>query len=1338
MHAEPAGTREDHPLGTGVVIDDWRVLTCWSVVADRHASGRGVWVAFPKAGVSRSARRRVVSVRADEGSGVAVLVLDEPVPSGVRAAPLLCPDPGDLAGERWWAFGFPADAPLGSDAQGTVGAALAYGWVRLEVESRTRLGAGFLGAGVWSSRFEAVVGVVGRVPQSGDAAALTLVQASQDLPEEKLQALASWSVIDAGESALAAWGWSLDADVEAGRHWRPRARGVAVDSEAGYRFRGRRAALSAVVGWLERGILDDRILIVTGSPGVGKSAVLGRVVTTADAGIRSSLPDDDDAVKAEVGTVSCAVHVKGKTALDVAAEIARAAAVRLPDQVADLAPALCRRLGDRDAPRFNLILDALDEAVSPQQARLIVDDIVLPIARRCGRAGAQVIVGTRRTDDGGDLLRSFGPDRLVVDLDSEDFFEVEDLAAYALATVQLVGAERAGNPYRDPAVAGPVAMRIAELADRNFLVAGLIARRHGLYDTRPVRPNELAFSADVDAALDDYIQRLPPVGRTPAKLALTALAYAHSPGLSLPMWQIMHRALGAVAEIRDLEEFARSSAANFLIESSSDAAAPEFRLFHQALNDALLRERHRYELAPTDQRSISYHLIRHGRAVGWGDVDRYLLRSLPEHAAAGGLIDELLIDDRYLLYADLPRLAPPANFARTILGQQRARLLRLTPQAASADPAERAAQYNVTAALEDLDARIVVDPRAPYRTAWSSVQRRQEWAVFEGHTSAAHAVCAVRSGTGRVLIASGGTDGTVRLWDPSTGQQDGVLLAGGPVSVLCPVAVAGRPMVASAGPDGTVVLWDPDTGQHRHTLHLAPGRIRTMSALDRPGATRIAIGLADGSVRLWDPARHDAELLPGHADEVDVVAGDGDRLGAGGTDGRIRCHVPGGTIGWTVAGHRGAVTAMCWLTLGGRRLLASAGADGDVRLWNADSGIGRLFVEGQPRPVTSLCPIQIRGMSLLATASDDGTVQLWNLGTGKAWPGVFGHGAPVRDLCTVPFHDRVLLVSVGDSTVRCWDPETAERWSEVPGRSADVTAFAAFSDGSRALVACGRGDGVIQLRNAATGEDARILTGHTGPVTTLSAVFAMGDVLLASGAADGSVRVWAHRSPTPTMTRQDKTGWSTALSTAYANRRVYVASAGEHGTIQLWDPYTGRERMDRLGQQNRFFRRRPHGHHGSVAALCTLTTPGGCRIVSAGQDGTVRVWDLETRRPHLEFRNHKGQVRALCTVTVRGEELVASAGDDQVVRIWDSRTGRQRHALQGHTGRISGLCTVPVDRRTLLASTSQDGTARLWDPATGTLELTIPVHHEATACIAAAGLLIVGLSAGILALSLNL
>ena len=101
------------------------------------------------------------------------------------------------------------------------------------------------------------------------------------------------------------------------------------------------------MAWLDRAVPDRRVLVVTGSPGVGKSAVLGRIVTTADPGIRASLPPGDEAVRASLGSVSCAVHAKGKTALEVAEEIARAASAALPGEPDDLAPAIRDALSQR-------------------------------------------------------------------------------------------------------------------------------------------------------------------------------------------------------------------------------------------------------------------------------------------------------------------------------------------------------------------------------------------------------------------------------------------------------------------------------------------------------------------------------------------------------------------------------------------------------------------------------------------------------------------------------------------------------------------------------------------------------------------------------------------------------------------------------------------------------------------------------------------------------------------------------------------------------------------------------------------------------------------------------
>ena len=83
-----------------------------------------------------------------------------------------------------------------------------------------------------------------RADEHGNGEAVTLHQVDLCFPEEKLGELTRWAASEAGETALAAWGWSLERDPEGIRHWRPKGRGVSVDSERGFRFRGRREALT--------------------------------------------------------------------------------------------------------------------------------------------------------------------------------------------------------------------------------------------------------------------------------------------------------------------------------------------------------------------------------------------------------------------------------------------------------------------------------------------------------------------------------------------------------------------------------------------------------------------------------------------------------------------------------------------------------------------------------------------------------------------------------------------------------------------------------------------------------------------------------------------------------------------------------------------------------------------------------------------------------------------------------------------------------------------------------------------------------------------------------------
>ena len=518
------------------------------------------------------------------------------------------------------------------------------------------------------------------------------------------------------------------------------------------------------------------MLVVTGSPGVGKSAVLGRVVTTADVAMRAVLPGDDAAPRAEVGSVACAVHAKGKTALDVAMEIARAASAPIPERVDDLVGGLRSVLAERAG------------AVQPDGGRAGRGERPGPGPRdrhEAGRADRRDVRGCGRAGGGRHPPRATTPARwsrhsaprpISIDLDEPRYFALDDLVSYAMATLQLRGAERAGNPYQAGAVAEPVARRIAEIAEPNFLVAALVARTHGLYDEQPVAVSDIAFTADVATVLGAFLDRLAAVGGLSSREALTALAAAEAPGFTPELWQQAVTALYAVdVSPVQLRHLAVGSAANFLVESSGTVAA--YRLFHQALSDALWATRGRNVDPTADEAALTRAMLSFGSRAGWGQAPDYLFRSLPGHAVRAGMVDALLADVEYVLHADLHRLVPAADQTRTGPGAATAQLLRRTPRALHAEPGERLALLTLTEALDTTrttfrDHTPQIEP--PYRGRWASVLRRTERAVLEGHTGWVRSVCAVRVG-GRELLASAGDDQTVRVWDPATGGTERVL-----------------------------------------------------------------------------------------------------------------------------------------------------------------------------------------------------------------------------------------------------------------------------------------------------------------------------------------------------------------------------------------------------------------------------------------------------------------------------------------------------------------------------------------------------------------------------------
>ena len=98
------------------------------------------------------------------------------------------------------------------------------------------------------------------------------------------------------------------------------------------------------------------------------------------------------------------------------------------------------------------------------------------------------------------------------------------------------------------------------------------------------------------------------------------------------------------------------------------------------------------------------------------------------------------------------------------------------------------------------------------------------------------------------------------------------------------------------------------------------------------------------------------------------------------------------------------------------------------------------------------------------------------------------------------------------------------------------------------------------------------------------------------------------------------------------------------------------------------------------------------KVVSAGNDGVIRVWDVESGQKMHTLEGHEGTVMSL-RFMADGRRIL-SAGADNIVRLWDVSTGKEIRKLEGHRDQVWHVAFSRDGR--LALSSGQDNCVRLW------------------------------------------
>jgi WD40 repeat protein len=377
-------------------------------------------------------------------------------------------------------------------------------------------------------------------------------------------------------------------------------------------------------------------------------------------------------------------------------------------------------------------------------------------------------------------------------------------------------------------------------------------------------------------------------------------------------------------------------------------------------------------------------------------------------------------------------------------------------------------------------------------------------------------------------------------------------------------------------------------------------------------------------------------------------------------------------------GHTGVLQGLAFSPDGGR--LASNSQDRSVRIWDVSTGQEVLHLRGH----TDWC----QGLAfsadgrLLASASKDGTIRLWDATplTGKEGQEVLTFREHTHEVISVAISpDGKRIASAGiDPTVRVWDATTAQVTQNITEITRAVFSVAFSTDGKLAAAGFGDAGHVVQVWDAETGQNA---VTFREPCPIISIGFSPDGSWLALGRSDGTVKLVNARTGRDggVLGKHDRQVHNVRFRPD--GRRV--VSVGEEGIVKVWDVTPGHQLL-----------------RAWVPVLGLWPQTGGSTHLplAAGVQLQLALWSETSGPQAVLILRSSGLPLYSVAYSPDGHRLVTGRTDGQLT-LWQAETGKEISTVRGPFGGEVRAVAFSRDRR-WVASAAEDCTVKVGDAAT--------------------------------------